>query len=373
MRYAPAAPEAPLTINRSAQKVKKIEGRATVHDPAGGSNSVIVLRVEFCDQDGRVVDQRQIGASASDPGDEVVFSIETNVDLQPNSRWSFFFDNPGQFDLDKTAMLINAVMRLQVSSGEDDETLEIPFGAVSVRTDSPAIFNRALRVRSEVSQGSAGQSEERTGGQSESERLELARTLAQLNAKRELYRLAIDLQQGPVERFVILSQRAGSCEMPIDMQPVGCAGEHLAFLVRGELGVIPPDGKEPIQQLVSTAAGATFLEPLRGRNELVEEAIRKDWPSLVIPSNSSIEWPPPVQLTAASADLPSDGSGDLKKPSTATPPTAADVLLKLADIDEMIKQINDQLESQRKSVPKPPNGTGEGEGEGEAGRGSADA
>ena len=137
---------------------------------------------------------------------------------------------------------------------------------------------------------------------------DVARILAHFEANRPYYRLLIDLSMDPVTRFARLMERRPQPPIPVDLQPVGVAGMHLAFLMEHE-STSPGDDELPISTVLSTPAGGTFVEVLEGATTITPAEKTTEWPRVALLDKYSMPWPTPIELpTVAGA-----GAADSKE------------------------------------------------------------
>jgi hypothetical protein len=195
------------------------------------------------------------------------------------------------------------------------------------------------------------------------------RVLAHLNANCLYYRLALDLQRDSVSRFRSMFQHQVDGVMPIDMNPVGVAGVHLAFLAgdanKSNSNVGDPDNggqqlpdertssgddaQRVIATLIATPEGGTFMELLAGRERSAHVPCDVPRPQVVLPDKSTLHWPavtlPEPLATSVAAAAPS--------PTTApTLPTAGAPEIDPAQIKSLLDEMKTMLATTQEQVAK---------------------
>jgi hypothetical protein len=171
-----------------------------------------------------------------------------------------------------------------------------------------------------------------------------SRLLAHLNTCQAYYRLAIDLQLDSASRFRRLVARVreelrrqlgvGDGEsltddqaeelLPIDLQPLGVVGGHLAFTtaksVDQEKAARKGLGKRPKYFLVSTPTDGTFVEAIPGRYE-VGKAAAQSAPVLPSgPQGQSVTYPWPDRVAPSPATIQSVLAPAQSAPQLGTAP-----------------------------------------------------
>lgn len=146
---------------------------------------------------------------------------------------------------------------------------------------------------------------------------ELARLLDHLDTYRHYYRLAIDLQRDAVSRFVALRERSSDGQvLPTDMNPVGIAGAHIAFLCADRVDETDQadqtdeadrtgrtDGPEPQGMMVTTPTDGVLVEAVPSAGKAVVDS--ETWRPTELPtSDSRFAWPPPVGVVQPSTGAP---------------------------------------------------------------------
>jgi hypothetical protein len=336
----PAAAADPPPVNNA--KAERVIGKLVIADPAKGRKSVIRMAVLFETASG----DRAFGLDVTaDREGTYSFDIEVRGLLRKLAGWRFEFINPG-LRWDHRA----AVIPIEVEVHTDDGAVpvEIP-GPIVLAPGAPKIVGRGFTTPGAPPPHEAVE----TSG-------DVQRVLAHLNAKRAYYRLAIDLETDPVTRFARLAARAPHVTMPADLQPVGVAGAHLAF-VTGDEGPAPEDDV-PVQRVLSTPAGATFVEVLEGRTSIDAAATVADRPKIALAKDESLPWPSPIALSAIEdgKDVP---AGESAKTADAAAEPAAELPEKLAKIMDSLRTLQSTVDALKPVAPKPSedeHGTGEG-------------
>ncbi|MDQ4117077.1 MAG: hypothetical protein M3235_08935 [Actinomycetota bacterium] len=148
------------------------------------------------------------------------------------------------------------------------------------------------------------------------------RLLDHLNAFRHYYRLAVDLQRDSVSRFVALEERVPPLPIrPLDMNPVGVAGAHIAFLCADDKPGrhIEPD---PTELEITTPSDGVLVEAVPGSGSAdVNPAV---WRASELPtSDGAFVWPPPFSPFGPEAATPGGADADAGSPTgpaAAAPP-----------------------------------------------------
>ncbi|WP_133828110.1 hypothetical protein [Actinomycetospora succinea] len=145
----------------------------------------------------------------------------------------------------------------------------------------------------------------------------VVRILTHLNHNRHFYRLALDLQQDAVSRYIDVHARVpGWVERPSDMNPVGVAGAHLAFFTADD-GITPAADYD--RAFISTPSGSTFVELMQGQVGLpVDNQAASSLPA----KDGSLGWPEPYLPAAPAALASSIGSLNGASHETGGQPTA---------------------------------------------------
>ncbi len=332
--------------------VRRVVGRASVADPAKGEGSYIVIRALFRDADGGDEDESfEEMVEAKGRGDEVAISIEVSRPIRLLAGWEFGFINPGA-KWDTRASLTSVDLDLEVIQppGDSPSRLKVSLpSTIAMSVHSPRYFARGVPAvtRNSPEQTYLPRDE--------------ARLLAHLNAFRSYYRQAIDLANDPASRFATLSERAGGHALPVDMSPVGVAGAHLAFLTDDGVApsefetTSPGDDPAPFRQLLSTPAGGTFVELLKGGTEIPKPEKGVEWPSVTPSEKGSVPWPSPVQLapvTASHQALANSPAQTAETPAAG----ASEVLTKLTDmlgsVEELAASLKSLQDDAKEAIPK---------------------
>lgn len=205
------------------------------------------------------------------------------------------------------------------------------------------------------------------------------RVLAHLNANRLYYRLAIDLQRDSVSRFQSMVDRHVD-PVPIDMNPVGVAGVHLAFLAGDDakpdsaddsavdnhddktLTSSSDEAQRVIATLVATPEGGTFVELLAGREKsaAAQDGVKR--PEVVVPKESALQWPAvtlPTPLAASAPAATTTPATAATPPTTGAPETDPGKIKALLDeMKTMLKATQDQVaklvDANKPVAPAPP-------------------
>jgi hypothetical protein len=176
------------------------------------------------------------------------------------------------------------------------------------------------------------------------------RVRAHLDANRLHYRLAIDLARNPVDRFGLLerptSERRDGLE-PLDLNPVGIAGAHIAFVCGGEKDLEDRE-KSLTRDVLSTPAGGTWTEAMGSAHSAECQTISKPatWSSLPM-KDGSYTWP--ALASAASAAAPG-----LDATAATSPPAAAAPAVTLVDLAARLDKLQANIEKLAKETATPP-------------------
>lgn len=342
-RFVPDAPGSSVTTPRDVDAheppsapevtVRRVVGRASVADPAKGQDSYVAVRVLFRHPDGEEDEPFEDRIEARGRGAEVEISIEVNRPLRLLAGWVFEFINPGA-RWDTRASLTSLDVDLEVSEppGDISSKLKVSLpSTIEMSVRGPRYFARGVPA-------TAPRAPEQTYLPRDE-----ARLLAHLNASRAYYRLIIDLANDPASRFSQLSERAGGRPLPVDMRPVGVAGAHLAFLTDEDI-TSPGDDREPLRQLLSTPAGGTFMDVLKGKTDIPMPPDGVAWPSVAVAEKGSVPWPTPVQISPATASQLALANAPTQTAETPTAGTS-ELLAKLTDMLGSVEKLTASLKS----------------------------
>lgn len=176
------------------------------------------------------------------------------------------------------------------------------------------------------------------------------RVLTHLDAHRHYYRLAIDLQRDAVSRFVALTGREPPVPvLPLDMNPVGVAGAHIAFLCaeadrEGGTGAVHRrhDVDEGTEVMLTTPSDGVLVETVPGAGAASVDA--DAWrPSDLPMADGGFVWPSPVAGFPAAPAVPTTGGGaDPAPPEGAAPASSAEPVTK-PDLEELAKSLTSML------------------------------
>lgn len=322
-------------------RAERVTGKLVVTDPARGHKSLIRIAVLFETASG----DRSFGADlTADEEGTYSFDIEVTGLVRKLAGWRFEFVNPGLV-WDRRAAVIP--IDVKVHAGDDAVPVEIP-GPIVLAPRAPKIVGRGFTTPAAAQP--AAEAEPSAAVQ---------RLLVHLNANRPYYRLAIDLETDPVTRFARLAARSPNVPMPADLQPVGVAGAHIAFLT-GDEGR-RTNGSAPIRRLLSTPAWATFVEVLEGQTSVVPATDIEAWPKLALPPNGSMPWPAAIDLDTVE-DGKEPAAGESAKTAAAAAEAATELPGKLTEIMKSLEALQSALDALKPAPPKPP-----GDGDADAG------
>jgi hypothetical protein len=349
--YAAPVPAAPEP-KPAARHAKQLTGRLVIADPASGKGSVIKITALL---DGR---ERSVEIRAADEDTTVDFTLDLGgAPLDELHGWRFEFIKRSRWSLDENARFTPTELEIELTEdGTEAVPVRIP-GQVHVwpgmppRTFAPGLE----RARAKAAPAPPDASSSR----------DLLRVLAHLDANRPYYRLMIDLDTDPVTRFTRLAERKPAVPMPADLQPVGVAGAHLAFLA-AEDGTAPGKTEPPIRTVLATPAGGTFVEVLPGATAIAPATPKTGWPTVAVPKDFSLLWPAPVQLAAVERDTSADDAGDgveAKEPAAVPDASLPAKLTELFELTQTIKASVDALEAKVPTGPAPATGGEAGDGE----------
>ncbi len=294
-----SASAAPMTATRAV-------GRLAVGDPGRGRGSVIKVSALIETDDGDQEITVDVNASREATVD---FELSLDADLSRFGGWRFEFVNP-RLKWDRRASITPFDVRIEC---DEDEPLAVDLpGPIVLSPGVPKAFGRGFDTpRMDVPDPAVKAQRSR----------ELRRVLTHLEANRAYYRLLIDLLADPVIRFARLLQRRPRPPMPADMQPVGIAGNHLAFLVEGP-GTSKGDDERPDVRVLSTAAGGTFVEVIEGKTAIARGDETEDLPKVALEPNATLPWPSPIDLPEVEDGAAPTEPDAAQAPEAPAPPTA---------------------------------------------------
>jgi len=312
--YRPATQEAPAA-SQARIMAERATGKLVVGDPARGRGSKIRITVLFS-TDGADQSFNQVMPAPRE--ESLLFDIKLEGELRKVAGWRFEFINPGLKGDNRASI---TPVDVTIHAGGEPVKVEIP-GPIVLAPGDPRTFPRGFETQT------PGSASEKSAGDKPSG--DLQRLLHHLDANRPYYRLLIDLYTDPITRFVRLVGRQPRPPIPADLQPVGVAGAHLAFLT-GDPVTSPRDDAPPIKTVLSTPAGGTFVEVLEGRTKMTATTPTDGWPRVALEPESTLPWPAPMEIP------PVDGVEDHATAEPTKPPEPpavpeAQLPKKLADI-----------------------------------------
>lgn len=179
------------------------------------------------------------------------------------------------------------------------------------------------------------------------------RVLTHLNAHLLYYRLALDLQRDSTSRYQLLSARPELSPRPADMNPVGVAGMHLAFITDGDVDTTLG---EVVSALVPTPEGGTFLELLPGRAKTAPAASAR-LPTVTAPKDTTLTWPEIVKLDTVSP--PAFAAAAAAPPATEGPDAGA-AEIDPAALKALLEEVKTMLATAQTDAGKAADGTKSG-------------
>jgi hypothetical protein len=335
--FEPLADHAPAIESPPSDVVDRAKGKLVVNDPARGRGSVIKISALF-EHTGV---QRPFSTTVEASEQDQTVEFEIPIESQPLSQlagWTFEFINPGHFNWDVNAAV--TPVEVELIAGEKPAKAAIP-GPIALWPGAAKTFPSGLTTPNPPAPQPPAIDKQSN---------DVRRILAHLNANRAYYRLLIDLCMDPVSRFMHLLERQPRPPMPADLQPVGVAGAHLAFLT-DEPSRSPADNKLPILTVLSTPAGGTYLEVLEGRTQVALATQTENWPKVALPQNSTLPWPPAMEMPSVEG-APTETSKDAPKlPEAPSKPEAA-LPDKIADVVKSIETLQSVVKALQAEVPK---------------------
>lgn len=145
--------------------------------------------------------------------------------------------------------------------------------------------------------------------------------LSHLDAHRSYYRLAIDLARDSGDRARLMLQGGGEdiSWIPDDLEPVGFAGRHLAYLADGAVD-IPRGDPILIQQFLSVPSPGVWAEIAHSEGRINEPTGEgPGWAQLPGSAEHGFPWPPPIDLEALGAPARRTTSGTVAHPEDSQP------------------------------------------------------
>jgi hypothetical protein len=299
--YSP--PNAPQLTEPAASLIKNITGLVRFSDEAKGRDSNIKLELLFRGDDDTEVPY-PVTFDETAPGHQETIDLAVN---RPRSRFAgiaLVFNNPGPVS-DTTAIVDRLLLTAHTQEGTSFPLWE---------ASDPIVLqaNQRKTLGWQVPPPP-------TGGQTRrSTTRDVARVLAHLNAHKSYYRLAIDLQKDSVTRFRDLAaSKDDGFDIPTDLEPVGVAGAHLAF-VAGDAEEPATDARTIFQTFASTPSGGMFMEAIPGAHADSTES--KSAPQLAV-KDGTYSWPGIIELEPTDATSPPQPSAP-SEPASASAPTA---------------------------------------------------
>jgi hypothetical protein len=345
-REAPPEPASNQTAPEPAsnQTAERVTGKLVIIDPARGKDSAIEITALFDGDSG----QRACSTRIKGPSEGTV-DFEISLEGKPLgelSGWKFEFVNPGFLNLDLNAVITPVEVEIVISGG-DLVKVAMP-ASIQIWPGYPKTYERGFTP--------PGPQDAPPGDSNELSN-DARRLLDHLEANRPYYRMLIDLQMDPATRFDNLWKRNPRPPMPADMQPVGIAGVHLAFLTRDD-SIFPSNTRLPIREILSTPAGGTFIEVLPGSTEITQAEKTDNWPKVALPENSTLPWPSPMELTPVETDQREEPprAVELSEPP-AKPETV--IATKFADAMKTLEALKSTIEALKAEWPKPPKDDGD--------------